>query len=82
MEKGKHNLIGLIMDDADYVLKYSESFPRTSRPTIYGKLKDTLVGLPCGRGEATHNTLLDDWGIYDTDERETGLFIFWVVDDI
>ena len=51
------------MHDADYVLKYSESFPWLSRPTIYGKLKDILVGVPCVRAEATHNDLLDDWGM-------------------
>ena len=63
MKRGKHNLIALIMHDADYVLKYSESFPWLSRPTIYGKLKDILVGVPCVRAEATHNDLLDDWGM-------------------
>ena len=81
MEKGKHKLIGLIMDDANYVLKYSESSPRTIRPTIYSKLKDILVGVPRARAETTHNALLSDWGLYDTAERDTGLFILWEVDD-
>ena len=48
------------MDNAYYVLKYIDSFPWPSRPTIYGKLKDTLVGVPCARAEATHNALLAD----------------------
>ena len=34
VKKGKNNIIGLIMDDADYVFKYSESFPRSTCPII------------------------------------------------
>ena len=30
----------------------------------------------------THNSLLADWGLYDTAESETGLFILWADDDI
>ena len=82
VEKGKHNLTGLIMENADYVLKYSKSFSRPICPTIYGKLKDTLVGVPRVRAEATHNALLADRGLYDTAERETGLFILWAVDNV
>ena len=63
-------------------MKYSESFPRTSCPTIYGKSKDTLVGVPRAIAEATHNAILADWGLYDTSERKTRLFILWAVDDV
>ena len=65
------------MDNADNFLKYSKSFLRPIRPIIYVKLKDTLVGVPRARAEATHNTLLSDWGMYNMDERETSLFILW-----
>ena len=34
VKKGKNNIIGLIMDNADYVFKYSESFPRSTCPII------------------------------------------------
>ena len=60
----------------------SESFTRMRRPPIYGKLKGTLVGVPCARAEAIHNTLLTDWGMYNTSECKTGLFILWAVDDV
>ena len=49
---------------------------------MYGKLKDTLLRVPCARAEATHNALLSDWGIYNTAKSKTGLFILWEVDDV
>ena len=36
-EGGKHNLIGLIMDKADYTKKFGALFPRPKRPAIYDK---------------------------------------------
>ena len=31
---------------------------------------------------ATHNALLADWGLYDTSECKTSIFILWAVNDI
>ena len=31
----KHNLMGMIDDDAAYATNYGESFPRPARPSIY-----------------------------------------------
>ena len=37
----KHNLMGLIDDDAAYATEYGESFPRPARPGIYASDIDT-----------------------------------------
>ena len=34
-EGGKHNIIGLIMDKADYTERFGAPFPRPNRPAIY-----------------------------------------------
>ena len=37
VEKGIHNLIGLVMDDDEYKVRYGAKFPKTTRPVVYDK---------------------------------------------
>ena len=34
-ENAKDNLIGLVLPDADYLLRFGQAFVRPTRPTIY-----------------------------------------------
>ena len=35
MENGIHNLMGLVMDEDDYKVRYDTKFPNTTRPAVY-----------------------------------------------
>ena len=37
MEKGIHNLMGLVMDKDDYKLRYRAKLPTTTKPDVYDK---------------------------------------------
>ena len=37
VEKGVHNLMGLVMGKAEYTVPYCAKFPNTTRPAVYNK---------------------------------------------
>ena len=58
----KHNLIGLIMDKADYTERFGAPFPRTNRPVIYKELiADGTTGVIRAKAGATHCARITDW---------------------
>ena len=80
----KHNLMGLINEDATYATEYSESFPRPERPGIYASYINTTedASLDIRKKEAVHRARIVDWEIYDMDESEANCFIICIVADV
>ena len=79
-----HNLIGIIEDNATYSAKYGASFVRPKRPKIFDATIDTTsaVAIKTRKAEAEHAAKRSDWALYNTAERESGLFILKVVDRV
>ena len=67
----KHNLMGLINEDAEYATEYGESFPRPERPGIYASDIDTTkeASLDIRKKDAVHKARISDWEIYDVVEN-------------
>ena len=73
----RHNLMGLIYEDAAYATEYGESFPRPERPGIYASDIDTTkdTSLDSQKKKAAHKARISDWGIYDVPESAANRFI-------
>ena len=82
--EAKHNLIGLVIDDAEYVDRYGGSFVRPVRPKAYDeRIKDSdKVTISTRRAEAMWKAKITDWELYDVSESEAGRFIVDSVDDV
>ena len=79
-----HNLIGIIQDDDPYKTKHGLSLPRPKRPKIFNETIHGLlpVKIAMRKKEAAHASPWTDWVVYNTAERESGLFILKVVDNV
>ena len=79
----RHNLMGLINEDAAYATEYGESFPRTDRLGIYATDIDTTkdASLDSRKKEAVHKAKIADWEIYNVAESEANRFIVRIVAD-
>ena len=80
----KHNLMGMIDEDAAYATEYGESFPRPLRPGIYASDIDTIkdASLDIRKNQAFHKARIADWEIYNVDESKANRFIVRVVADV
>ena len=83
-ERGKHNLMGLMLKDAKYKARHNGLlFPSYKiRPAIH----DDTIGDDAEAGvrtklEAKHTAKLEDWKIFDCAQRELCTFILSCVDD-
>ena len=82
----KHNLMGLIDEDAACATEYGKSFPWTDRLGIYpsdiGTTKDS--SFDSKKKEAVHKLRIEDWEIYNVAERKANFLIvrfvadFWI----
>ena len=60
-EKGKENLIEIILSDLQYVAKFGRSFRRPRRPGVYDKnLKGDKVTVEIRKAEAVWKAKIDD----------------------
>lgn len=81
-ETGQHNLVGLLLDKADYQALYGAPFSRPTRPGIYPSNIDDDAKAPVrARLEAEHAAKLSDYKTYDAAERDTQRFILAVIED-
>ena len=75
VDKGKDNLIVIIIDDFEYVKKFGCSFRRPTHPRVYGpKLKGEKVIVEIRKVEAAHKAKIQDWDLYDKVEEESCRF--------
>ena len=83
-EKAKHNLIGLVIDDPDYVERYGKSFERPTRPAAYDETipDGEKVTIKVRKAEAFHKAKLHDWELYDVSESQAARFIVDSVEDV
>ena len=83
VEKDKDNLIGIIMEDADYVKKFSQLFRRPIRPRVYDNtLGGEKIAIAIRKAEAVNKAKIHDWDLYDTAEEESCRFIIGAVGDV
>ena len=81
VEKGKDNLIGIIIEDPEYVDKFGHSFRRPTRPEVYAtKLKGETVTIDIRKAEAVWKAKIQDRDLYETAEEESCRFIIDSVD--
>ena len=78
------NLIGIIQDGEPYTTKHGTLFPRPKRPEIFDQTIDGSLPITIAtrKKEATHTSLRNNWTVYSTAKRESGLFILKVVDHV
>ena len=65
-EGGKHSLIGLIMDKADYSVRFVRPFPRPKRPAICNKyIVNSATGVIHSKSKAIHRACVNDSDAYE-----------------
>ena len=79
----KHNMMGMIDDDAAYATEYGDSFPRPVHPGIYALNIDTTrdASLDSRKKEAFHKATVTEWEIYNVAKREANRFIARIIAD-
>ena len=83
VEKDKDNLIGIIMEDANYVKKFGQSFRRPTRLGVYDDmLGGEKITIAIRKAEAVHKAKIQDWDLYDTAQEESCRFIIDSVGDV
>ena len=80
-EGGKHNIIGLIMDKADYTKRFSALSPRPNHLSIYNELiADGATGVI--RAKAIHCARITEWNTLEAEEREARSFIIDAFEEV
>ena len=83
VEKGKDNLIGIIIEDPEYMDKFGRPFGRPTYPGVNDStLKGDKVTIDVWKAEAVHEAKIQDWDLYDTTEEESCRFIIDCVEDV
>ena len=83
MEKGVHNLMGLVMDKDDYKQRCSAKFPTPTNPAVYNEtIPNNAINVVWAKAEAVHMVKITDYLIFSKAKRETREFILAVVDNI
>ena len=62
VENGIHNLMGLVLDEDNYKLRYHNKFPKPTKPAIYDEaISNNATKVVRAKAEAVHiNTLKDE----------------------
>ena len=80
-EGGKHNLIRLIMDKADYTKRFGAPFPRPNRPAIYDEsISDGATSVVHAKAEALHCSRITNWDAFEAAEKESQSSIIDIFD--
>ena len=75
-EGGIHNLIGLIMNKANYTNRFDAPFPRPKRPAIYDEsIENGATGVIHANSKAIHRGRITDWDAFEAAEREAKIFL-------
>jgi len=83
VEKGRDNLVGIIIDDPTYVKKFGQTFRRPARPSVYDdSITGEKVTVTIRKAEAVWKAKIQDWDLYDTAEEESSRFITDSVEDV
>lgn len=81
---GKHNLVGLLVDSADYIADYGagEALPRPKRLGAYPpNVSGTVSAGERAEIVAKHRASQDDYAVYDATERELRRFLLDTFDE-
>ena len=83
-ETARHNLIGLVMPEAEYAERFAGPFVRPARPKAYDDGIDVKleITLATRKAEAVWKAKIADWELYDVAESEANRFIVDAVDDV
>ena len=81
-EGGQHNIMGLIMDKADYTERLGALFPRPNRLAINNEsIADGATGVIRAKAESIHRAHITDWEAFEMAEREARSFIIDAFDE-
>ena len=84
-EKGKHSLLGLLLNDDEYCARHKGvEFPSdaVTRPLIYDDtIKANATTGVWAQAEAIHQAKFDNWKFFDCAQREVRNFIAHSVED-
>ena len=84
-EKGKHSLLGLLLNDDEYCARHEDvEFPSSyvTRPPIYDDtIEDDATAGVRAQAEAIHQAKLEDWKSFDCAQRAVRNFIVHCVED-
>ena len=82
-EKGEDNLIGIVIPQAEYTIRYNRAFQRPARPAVYDdRIVDGPVTNEVRKAEAKWRAKIHDWELYDVAEEESRRFIMDSVDEV
>ena len=82
MDNGIHNLMGLVMDEDDYKVRYDTKFPNTTRPAVYDEdISNNATNLVRAKAEAVRTAKIADYQIFAAAEHKTRDFILAVIVD-
>ena len=82
MEKGIHNLMGIVLDEDDYKHLYWFNFPTSSKPAVYNEtIPNNSTNVVQAKAESVHTANIAVYLLFATAERKTRDFILAVVED-
>ena len=82
VENGIHNLMGLVLDEDNYKLRYHNKFPKPTKPAIYDEaISNNATKVVRAKAEAVHTEIIADYLIFVSAVRKTRNFILLVVED-
>ena len=62
VEKGIHNLMGIVMDKDYYKVLYGAKFPKTTRPSVYDKdISNNSTNVVQAKAKAVYTTKIADY---------------------
>ena len=71
-EKGEDNLIGIVIPQHEYTIRYNRAFQRPTRPAVYDDaIVDGPVTNKVRKAEAKWKAKIHDWELYDVAEEES-----------
>ena len=72
VEKGIHNLMGLVMDEDDYKVRYGAKFPMTTNHAMYDKdITNNAMNVVRAKAETIHMSKIVDEQNFAAAECET-----------
>ena len=81
VEKGIHNLMGLVMDEDDYKVHYGANFPKITRPAVYDEdISNNATNVVRAKEEAVNTAKFVDYQLFAAAECKTRYFILAVIE--
>ena len=81
--EGKHNLVGIIMNDTSYAASYGSNFVTPARLGAYDEnIPDDAQAVVRAKAEAIHKAKLHDYGVFVEANAAIREFLLQIIDDV